>query len=109
MAPSRVIAVVDKRWRANPPMSRVPGTVMRLLELQAGLIRYNIRCWLANLAEDEWADSEATCMPSRRWHASAEMPIPRHSVHESRQRVRRNAESAQQDAGALRSLELLRR
>jgi small-conductance mechanosensitive channel/CRP-like cAMP-binding protein len=110
--PSRVIAVVDEALaRAEiANVARAPAPSCVCWSFEPSLIRYNIRYWLTNLAEDEWTDSEV------RVHAFAalaregmEMPIPRHEVFMNpASEVRRNAETRERETrvSLLRSLEL---
>jgi small-conductance mechanosensitive channel/CRP-like cAMP-binding protein len=110
--PSRVIAVVDEALaRADiANVARAPAPSCVCWSFDASVIRYNIRYWLTNLAEDEWTDSEI------RVHAFAalaregmEIPIPRHEVFMNpASEVRRNAETRERESRGLllKSLEL---
>jgi small-conductance mechanosensitive channel/CRP-like cAMP-binding protein len=110
--PSRVIAVVDEALaRADiANVARAPAPSCVCWSFDPSVIRYNIRYWLTNLAEDEWTDSEI------RVHAFAalaregmEIPIPRHEVFMNpASEVRRNAEARERESRVLllRSLEL---
>jgi small-conductance mechanosensitive channel/CRP-like cAMP-binding protein len=81
--PSRVIAAVDAALaRADiANVAAAPAPFCVLSNFDPSAIRYVVRYWLTDLAQDEWTDSEV------RLHAFAaisregmEIPIPRHEL-----------------------------
>ena len=111
--PSRVIAVVDEALaRADiANVARAPAPSCVCWSFEPSLIRYNIRYWLTNLAEDEWTDSGGPRARLRgagaRRHGDADSAS--RSVHESGERSapeRGNARARGAGVCSSRSLEL---